>query len=218
MFFGSAFFDPSYSFPTHIFLHLIYPYSHISSPARLCTAINLVEEYWVSGGQVPDAVANLEDMRKAGASMPAAVVAVVVAALDHRGTDVAARLPPFVDVLVAATQGSALSPSDLALGALSLAKSLHGLTEDMPKVRPKGLWLFIFPQDGRRGRSSGTSHCKNALALTGDSLPDFIFFRRPPISSASSTPGWSPAAPFPSRRSCRRSSASPPSRRTRTRL
>jgi hypothetical protein len=106
----------------------------------LCAAVNLVEEYWVGGGQVPDAVANLEDMRKAGASMPAAVVAVVVAALNHRGTDVAARLPPFVDVLLAASTasegggGGALSPTDLAQGSLALARSLHSLAEDLPKV------------------------------------------------------------------------------------
>lgn len=111
-------------------------------------AVNLVEEYWVNKG-IPDALVSLDEMYKTGASMPAAVVAVVIAALDHRGQDVTTRLSPFVEVLVtaakAASSGSgALSPDSLAQGALLLARSLHSLAEDMPKVMicVKHSWLI----------------------------------------------------------------------------
>jgi translation initiation factor 4G len=97
-------------------------------------ASSLVEEYWV-GTSLPDAIANLKDMRAAGADMPRAVVAVVVAALNHRGIAVGERLPPFVAVLEAALQEGELQPEELRQGALVLGKQMHNLTEDLPKVR-----------------------------------------------------------------------------------
>ena len=118
-------------------------YAAHSTPVPLshAAATNLVEEHWVSNSMV-DSLANLLDMRQAGADMPAAVTAIVTAALNHRGADVATRLPPFAEVLKAAVAAPApvpLSASELAEGLVHLARSLHMLADDMPKV---GLWQW----------------------------------------------------------------------------
>lgn len=139
---------PSLSLPAHV---LCMPHCNLQamnmlptphpSPLSHGTATNLVEEHWVSNSMV-DTLANLSDMRKAGADMPAAVTAIVTAALNHRGHDVATRLPPFAEVLKAAVAAPApapLSASELAEGLVHLARSLHMLADDMPKV---GLWQW----------------------------------------------------------------------------
>lgn len=101
-------------------------------------AVNLVEEYWTSKS-VKDALANLEDMREAGADMPAAVVAIVGAALNHRGPAVAERLVPFVEVFdaaMAATDASTncITASEMQQGVLLLVRTLHSLADDMPRA------------------------------------------------------------------------------------
>lgn len=66
-------------------------------PANAPAAKNLVEEYW-SSRSIPEGVANLADMRAAGASMPAAVCETLHAALNVRGTELSERLPPVIQV------------------------------------------------------------------------------------------------------------------------
>lgn len=81
-------------------------------------ASNLVEEYWASK-RVEDAVANLADMREAGADMAAALPALFDAALNIRGIDVGERLGPIIATLDAALEKGVpegLSPSELADG------------------------------------------------------------------------------------------------------
>ncbi len=89
-----------------------------------------------------DALSNLVDLRAAGAAMPQAVAAIVVAALNFRRKPVDERLAPLVDLLLAATQGEApaLSVGELREGALALARSLHNLADDMPKVGGTDAW------------------------------------------------------------------------------
>ena len=127
-------------------------------------AVSLVEENWTSG-RMAETLANLEDLRKAGAEMPPAVVAIVVAALDYRRqADVSLRLPPFVEVFLAAVEGGQLTAAELAQGALELARTLHILAEDFAKVRPPLGGAFI------RRCTAPSLHrtclvCGNAIAL-----------------------------------------------------
>ena len=46
--------------------------------------MSLVGEH-LANGRMAETLANLEELRKAGAEMPLAVVAIVVAALNYRG-------------------------------------------------------------------------------------------------------------------------------------
>jgi hypothetical protein len=62
-----------------------------------------VEEHW-STSKISDTLANLVDLRKAGASMPGAIVAIVYAALNYRGQEISKRLAPFIEVCVNSTQ------------------------------------------------------------------------------------------------------------------
>lgn len=141
---------PHTRLPTHLPTHL--------RPA----ANNLVEEHW-SSSNMADTLANLSDMRAAGADMAAAVAAIVTAALNVRGKEVATRLPPFAEVLKAALAAPAPAPlaaSELAEGLLQLARTLHVLAEDMPKVRAcvgREVWVRVCGK-GAGGETSTCSH------------------------------------------------------------
>ncbi|GAX79395.1 hypothetical protein CEUSTIGMA_g6836.t1 [Chlamydomonas eustigma] len=101
-------------------------------------ATNLVEELWANALNMTEGLANIDDLRKAGASMSVAISAIVNAAMNHRGKEVEERLPPIVDLFMAAAAASPpaphLSSEELKQGALLVAKELHSLADDLPKA------------------------------------------------------------------------------------
>lgn len=87
----------------------------------------------------------LAGMRTKGGDMGRVLPFLLVAALNHRGIDVAERLPPVVPALTAALEKGAeggLTAAEFEAGAIQLAKEMHGLADDMPKA-PKLLGPFF---------------------------------------------------------------------------
>jgi hypothetical protein len=120
--------------PHHCIIDILSTYLYLA-------ATNLVEELWANALNMAEGLDNLDDLRKAGASMSVAISAIVTAAMNHRGKEVEKRLPPFVDLFMAAAAASPpaphLSSEELKQGALLVAKELHGLADDFPKVGVK---------------------------------------------------------------------------------